>query len=38
MPNNDISNASTFGKVNTTINNGTANNPRQLQLGAKIIF
>src|SRR6195256_5994453 len=36
MPNNDISNASTFGKVNTTINNGTANNPRQLQLGAKI--
>ena len=32
-PGNDISNASSFGKVN-----GTANSPRQLQLGAKIIF
>jgi len=32
-PGNDISNASSFGKAN-----GTANSPRQLQLGAKIIF
>jgi len=32
-PGNDITNASNFGKVN-----GTANSPRQLQLGAKIIY
>src|SRR6266851_9011054 len=32
-PGNDISNASSFGKSNST-----ANSPRQLQLGAKIIF
>ncbi len=32
-PGNDISNASSFGKANST-----ANSPRQLQLGAKIIF
>jgi hypothetical protein len=32
-PGNDISNLSSFGKANST-----ANSPRQLQLGAKIIF
>jgi carboxypeptidase family protein len=32
-PGNDISNLSNFGKANST-----ANSPRQLQLGAKIIF
>ncbi len=32
-PGNDISNLSSFGKANNT-----ANSPRQLQLGAKIIF
>jgi hypothetical protein len=37
-PSNDISNTKTFGTVNTSITNGIANTPRQLQLGAKIIF
>jgi hypothetical protein len=32
-PGHDISNRSSFGKAN-----GTANSPRQLQLGAKFIF
>jgi len=38
MPNNDISNASTFGKVNTTINNGYREQPAAVAVGGQIIF